>query len=131
MISPEQEGEAGFTMVEVLVAFVIATLGLTMIYSIFGNYYRNAADAHFKEQTLTFARSHFDLVVHQAGALRTLREGHFENGARWTLQILPITNPDLPQDALSRPIRFVIDAFDAQDHMIVRLETINLEKHVP
>lgn len=124
-------GEDGFTLIEVLVAFAITALGLTTLYSTLGSSWRNAADARFAEETLSHARSHMALISGGATPANAPPTGQYDNGAPWRVAIRPLAIKDAPVGMPSRPILITLEAFDPSGRKIVALKTIELVKIAP
>ena len=54
--------EAGFTLIEVVVAFVIVTIILAALYQAIAGAWRGYARTQMREQALALARAHLDAI---------------------------------------------------------------------
>ncbi|WP_205880392.1 type IV pilus modification PilV family protein [Lichenicoccus roseus] len=94
---PNQAGEAGFTLLEVLVAFVIAALALGVLFqgSIEGLASVRLADR--TTEAVSVARSHLAAVGHGIPLQTATQQGEDGNGFRWSLSIRPLTSAVLAE----------------------------------
>ena len=89
MTKASRSGEQGFTLLEVLVAFVILSVFLGALLQSFSVGFRslNAAESH------ALAMLHAQSKMEEVGILIAVGEksesGEFENGFRWDLEMLP------------------------------------------
>ena len=92
---PGAAREAGFTLLEVLVAFVIAALALGVLFrgSIEGLASVRLADR--TTEAVTLARSHLAAVGHGIPLRTQTQEGNDGNGYTWRLAIRPLTSAAL------------------------------------
>jgi general secretion pathway protein I len=89
--------DAGFTLLEVLVAFVIAALALGVL---FQGAIEGLAAVHLADRTaeaLSRARSHLAAVGHGIPLRTQTQEGEDGSGFSWSLQIRPLESAALPQ----------------------------------
>lgn len=89
--------QRGFTLIEVIVAFGILALALTLL---LGTLSGAAKQVHWSDQAGR-AALHAQSLMAQTGVAQTLhaghREGTFEEGRyRWTLDIAPYADPLIP-----------------------------------
>jgi general secretion pathway protein I len=92
-------GEKGFTLLEVLVAFVIAALALGGLFRGTLSGLRIAQVAGQYEEAVTRAQSH--LAALTAGGLTTGdRQGEDGNGFHWRVRVTPVDLADAGSSAL-------------------------------
>lgn len=82
--------DAGFTLLEVMVAFVIAALALGVLFDTGTGGWRNAWIADHASEALSRAQSHLAVVGHGQGVVPTVQEGDDGHGFRWHLRIAPV-----------------------------------------
>ena len=90
-------GETGFTLLEVLVAFVIAALALGVL---FQGAIEGLASVHLADRTteaLTRARSHMAAVGHGIPLAAQSQEGEDGSGFHWSLTVRPLASATLLQ----------------------------------
>ena len=81
--------ENGFTLLEVLVAFVIAALALGVLFGGGVDGLRATGVADRTEQALSRARSHLATVGRGVALRSTTQEGEDGSGFHWSLRIAP------------------------------------------
>jgi len=89
---------AGFTLVEVLVAFAIAALGLAALFQIFATGLRSAAISEGYARATMLAESQLDRVGIEQPLAPGERFGVFDDGYRWHVAIAPYQEAEM--DAL-------------------------------
>ena len=82
--------DAGFTLLEVMVAFVIAALALGVLFDTGVGGWRNAWIADRASEALSRAQSHLAVVGHGLVVAATVQEGDDGHGFRWQLRITPV-----------------------------------------
>ncbi|GAN99727.1 pseudopilin I [Komagataeibacter xylinus NBRC 13693] len=82
--------DAGFTLLEVMVAFVIAALALGVLFDTGTGGWRNAWIADRASEALSRAESHLAVVGHGLAVAATVQEGDDGQGFRWQLRIAPV-----------------------------------------
>ena len=90
--------QAGYTLIEVIVAFAILALALVMLLGILSNATRQVRWSDDAGRAALHAQS----LLAQTGVAEPLREGRsegeFEEGRyRWTLEVAPWRDPQAPQ----------------------------------
>lgn len=121
----KQQTESGFSLVEVIVALVIATGALAAIYQAVTTSLAALHEARRREEALLLARSLLD----GAGIESELRAGHstgrLDNGATWQLTATPLS---IQRVALteSRPWKIEVVVHDRSGSPLVSLTTIRL-----
>lgn len=118
--------DAGFTLIEVLVAFATATLGIVVLYSTLAGYQRQAAAADMRERILAQAQSQLDAVGISTPLSPGVTSGVYPNGASWRMTVAPIGRPEPSLKGAGMPMQVVLETFDAGGHAIVRLKTVVL-----
>lgn len=88
----------GFTLVEVLVAFAIAALGLAALMQVFATGLRSAATAENYARATMLAESRLASVGVEQPLAAGESSGDFEDGYRWRVVITPYQEAEM--DAL-------------------------------
>jgi general secretion pathway protein I len=99
---PEPRGRAaGFTLLEVLVAFLIAALALGVMFDGVLGGMRAAAAASQTEAALSLARSRLaeTLVALDSGSVTAVsdQQGDDGNGFHWSVQVRPVGSVAMPR----------------------------------
>jgi prepilin-type N-terminal cleavage/methylation domain-containing protein len=118
-----RRSEAGFTLIEVVVAFVIVTIILAALYQAIAGAYRGYARTQMQEQTLALARAQLEAV----GTVEPLRPGEstgtYATGVAWRLTVEPAGTSSYR----GRAFRVVLEAEDPGKKPLLRLETFKLD----
>lgn len=126
----EDGGEAGFSLVEVLIAFAIVALGLATFYTSMSLHLSGAAEARLRQETLLLAQSEIEVATR----LRPLRIGEttgtFANGTKWQLRIEPVERTD-EETKGAVPLLFRLGVFDERGRTIVSLTTLDIVRPDP
>ena len=117
-----KRGEAGFTLVEVLVAFVIVALVLASTYHAIAEAYRGQARAQVREQALAQARAHLEAIGVEQRLAPGETTGSYVTGLAWRLAIAPVETPAYKGHAF----RIQLEPLDQNGQPILRLETFKL-----
>lgn len=117
--------DAGFTLVEVLVAFAIVSLCLASLYSALALHSSQIAVTDMHRQTLAFARTHLDSFGESLPAEGSPTTGRYPNGTRWQLSIRAVS-VDGAIDAASRPFFVALEVFDRSGHSVIVLDSIKM-----
>ena len=96
--------QAGYTLIEVIVAFGVLALGLTLLLGTLSGATRQVRNADLAGRAALHAQSLLDQVgvgeVLQPGR----RDGEFEDGRyRWVLDVQPFRDPGAPAAAATTP----------------------------
>jgi general secretion pathway protein I len=114
--------DAGFTVVEVIVAFAIVTMVLAALYFSIAGAYRGYAQAQVREQTLALARAHLDVIGLEEPLQPGESTGTYETGVVWRLAIEPVETAAHK----GRAFRILLEALDHGGQPLLRLETFKL-----
>ena len=83
------ESQAGFTLLEMIVAFAILAISLSVLFGVFANGLRQAGQA----ETTVVAGSMLQSLLAEVGRTKPVQEGRtegkFANGLRWRLDVEP------------------------------------------
>ena len=91
--------DAGFSVLEVLVAFVIVALVVTALFRLFGGALGNAAAADEWTRAMLVAQSRLTLAASTTPLRETSDAGADESGTlRWRTSVLPYVPPDVDPD---------------------------------
>jgi general secretion pathway protein I len=117
-----KQREAGFTLVEVVVAFAIVALVLGGLYHLMADALRGETRAKVNEQALALASAHLEAI----GIDRALEPGDttgvYATGLAWRLTIEPIETLSYRGQAF----RIVLEPLDRSGKPLLRLETFKL-----
>ena len=94
MRAEEQQADWGFTLLEVLVAFVIAALALGLLFRIGTDGLTGAAQAGRYQEALARAQSHLDALGDSPPPGD--RQGDEADGFHWHVRVVPIASETLP-----------------------------------
>jgi len=114
--------DAGFTLVEVIVAFTIVTMVLAALYYSIAGAYRGYAQAQVREQTLALARAHLEVIGLEEPLQAGESTGTYETGVMWRLAIEPVETAVHK----GRAFRILLEALDHGGQPVLRLETFKL-----
>jgi general secretion pathway protein I len=128
---PEPDApDSGFSLVEVLVAFAILSLGLVTVYAAFSLHLRSAGAVQVHQRTLAEATAHLDMLIATTDLDTEPKQGVYRSGAPWRLTVTPIAIAE--QSAIqSRPVRVRLEAFDARGRSLLELSSIALVRGPP
>jgi len=118
-----RRNDAGFTVVEVIVAFTIVTIVLAALYHSIGGAYRGYARTQMQEQTLALVRAHLEVI----GVEETLQPGEstgtYATGVVWRLAVEPVETAAYK----GRAFRILLEAVDHAGQPLLRFETFKLD----
>jgi general secretion pathway protein I len=100
---PGRSGDRGFTLLEVLVAFIIAALALGELFSVAASDLRSVAVAGRYQEALSRARSHLAATGLGGALLAGEQQGDDGGGYHWTLRISQIATAALPTSGPALP----------------------------
>jgi len=81
--------EAGFTLVEVIVALAMLSLGLGLLLGLMSSSLRQTANAERMAEASSLVQSLLERIGSQLLVEPGERNGQFTNGYRWRLRVLP------------------------------------------
>src|SRR5262245_50693391 len=114
--------EAGFTVVEVVVAFAIAAIVLGGLYSLMTGALRGEATTVVREHALVAARGHLESIGIEELLAAGETMGVYATGVPWRLTISPVETHSYRGQAF----RIVLEPLNATGKPLVRLETFKL-----
>jgi general secretion pathway protein I len=88
-LARDGRGEAGFTLVEVIVALAMLSIGLGILLGLISSSLRQTANAERMAQASMLAQSLMDRVGTEWPVITAERDGQLPNGYRWHLKMLP------------------------------------------
>jgi general secretion pathway protein I len=115
--------EAGFTLVEVVVAFAIVTVILAALYQAIAGAYRGYARTQLREQTLALLRAQLEAVGTEEPLRPGERTGTYATGVAWRLTVEPTETGSYR----GRAFRILLEALDPGGKSLLRLETFKLD----
>jgi type II secretion system protein I len=115
--------DAGFTVVEVLVAFAIVTIVLAALYQTVAGAYRGYARVQVREQTVVLARAQLEAVGIETPLQPGESTGTYATGVAWHLTVEPVETASYK----GRAFRVLLQALDRGGQSLLRLETFKLD----
>lgn len=91
----------GMTLIEVLVAFVLLSLSLGVIFHIFAGGMRNARIAEGYSRAVFLAESKMAAVGAQYPVIVGEQQGQLDSGLRWRISIAPAQDPSAQSSDLA------------------------------
>ena len=122
MSRPMMRDEAGFTLVEVIVAFAVVVLVLASIYQAVVGAYRGEARAQVRERALAQARAHLEVIGVEHPVEPGESTGSYATGVAWRLTVTPVEVLAYKGQAF----RIVLEPLDESGNPLLRLETFKL-----
>jgi len=115
--------DAGFTVVEVVVAFAIVTIVVAALYPAIAGAYRGYARAQVREQTMALARAQLETVGVDGPLQSGESTGRYSTGVTWHLAVEPVET----SSHRGRAFRIVLETRDLGGQPLLRLETFKLD----
>ncbi len=98
--SPERSREAGFTLLEVIIALAILGVAFALAIQLLGNGMRAARTSQEYTQAALLSRQKMAEIALASSQEGSVESGDFGGGFRWTSEVQPV-----PQDNESLPAR--------------------------
>jgi type II secretory pathway pseudopilin PulG len=118
--------QAGFSVMEALVALTVIAIGLTAFTKAIASSYRTAGQLKLNQAALAAARSHLDSVG-QTGPLEDgVFTGRYANDLPWRLTVASLGPGPRPPAAGTQPFWVTVEAFDRRGVRVIKLETAKL-----
>jgi prepilin-type N-terminal cleavage/methylation domain-containing protein len=114
--------EAGFTLVEVVVAFAIVAMVLAGLYSLMAGALRGEAGAAVRNQALAAARAHLESIGIEQPLTAGETTGVYATGVPWRLAIEPVETLSYRGQAF----RVVLEPLSPTGKPLARFETFKL-----
>jgi general secretion pathway protein I len=114
------EPEAGFSLIEALVAMAIAALAMTAIYGVIGTGVRAEARVRAQMEVATIARSHIDALGTDGALAPGESTGRYGNGIAWRLTVTELPGKE---GGKARAVWLSLQTFDSAGRPIVGFET--------
>jgi prepilin-type N-terminal cleavage/methylation domain-containing protein len=118
-----RRSEAGFTLIEVIVAFAVATIILAALYQAIAGAWRGFARTQVREETLALARAQLEAIGVEGPLQPGERSGTYATGIAWRLTVEPAGTAS----SRGRAFRVLLEALDAGGKPLLRLETFKLD----
>jgi prepilin-type N-terminal cleavage/methylation domain-containing protein len=122
----DDQGEAGFSIIECLVALTIIAIGLTAFTQAASNSYRAAARFKLSSAALASARSHLDAVGRSGPLEDGVFTGQYANDLPWRLTVAALAAAPRVPTTGAQPFWVVVEAFDRRGVRLVKLETAKI-----
>ena len=123
-----ERSQAGFSLLEVLVAFTILALGVGTIMALLGTDLRNGVAAADYSRALAWAEDKLtELELQPAGTLApATEEGELENRFRWQTVVAPYTDAEPAGRAMLYTLQVRVAWEEGPRHRTVELETLRV-----
>jgi len=92
---PARRNQAGFTLLEVIVAFTIAALGLSLMYQGIAGGLASSTGAARIQMAVSLARSHLAAIGHGEAVTPQTTSGVDGDGYNWSLNVRPLATRQL------------------------------------
>lgn len=117
--------DAGFALVEVVVAFAIVTIILAALYQAVAGAYRGYARVQVREHTLALARAQLEAIGIEAPLRPGESSGTYTTGVAWHLTVEPVETASYK----GRGFRVLLQTLDSGGRPLLGLETFKLDAH--
>jgi prepilin-type N-terminal cleavage/methylation domain-containing protein len=118
-----RRSEAGFTLIEVIVALVVVTIILAALYQAIAGAWRGFARTRVREETLALARAQLEAIGVEKPLQPGERSGTYATGIAWRLTVEPAGTAS----SRGRAFRVLLEALDTGGKPLLRLETFKLD----
>jgi general secretion pathway protein I len=95
-------GMAGFTLLEVLIAFIIATLAIAEVMQAVGTSLESSRAAAHYQEAVSRARSHLDFAIYDTALVPADTQGDDGQGFHWHLRVTPAASTTRQLPGLAR-----------------------------
>jgi len=123
---PRNDGRAGFTLVEIIVALAILALSLNAILPAISDALWRTGEAEAQAEAASLARA----LLAQAGSAVALNDGaaagQFDSGFRWRLQVAPYGGADQTMPVRAYKVVAEVSWDDARGERSIALTTLRL-----
>ena len=123
-----RQTDAGFGLLEAIVALAIASLALTALYRSLGGAIRAAGRVQEHEAALVLARSHFDSLGSDGFLQVGTSAGAYANGLAWRLNVSTLSTKTSDTAATYRPYWLALEVFDRSRTSLLKLETAKVAR---
>jgi general secretion pathway protein I len=128
--SQHATNDDGFTLVEVLVAFIVLALALAGIYATLANSARLQADLALRDSAMAEAQSHLARLV--AGPLTAGESnGRFASGVAWRAVVTPLANYGSAPGVTATPATITLTVLDGRNRVLTNFNTVALIQRAP
>lgn len=125
-MTADRSSEAGFGLLEAIVALAIISFALPALYKAMSGAYRAESRLKIHEAALALARSQLDTVGSDGTIQSGTFSGTYNNGLPWRMTISPLSNKAGAGISSARPYWVVVEAFDRSGARLVNLQTAKL-----
>lgn len=115
----------GFTLIEVLVAFLILAFSLGALFSLFSGSLRSVRQGEDYAHATALARAQLVRIDADGISGQGIETGETEDGYRWRIEFTPLPEPS--GDGAFEPLAVTVDvSWGAQDNRLLSLSTVRL-----
>ena len=122
----KETSEAGFGLLEAIVALAIISFALPALYQAMSGAYRAESRLKVHEAALALARSQLDAVGSNGTIQAGEFSGNYSNGLPWRMTISPLSNKVNAGISGARPYWIVLEAYDRGGARLINLQTAKL-----
>jgi type II secretory pathway pseudopilin PulG len=130
-MSDNQSSEAGFGLIEAIVALVIISVALPAFYKAMSGAYRASVKVRLNGAALMLSRSKLDAIVVDPSLQPGTSDGSYANGLLWRLTVSALSTDQGTAPKGTHPYWLVLETLDARGRPLVKLETIKLLNEAP
>lgn len=115
--------DAGFGLIEAIVALAIASFALTALYQSIGSALHAAARVQVHDAALVYARSQLDTIGTDGRLQAGVSSGKYGNGLTWRMTVLNLATGPNASNNPSQPFWIALDVFDLDGVSLLNLST--------
>lgn len=130
MTTAERTSDAGFGIIEAIVALAIISFALPALYKAMAGAYKAEGRMKVHEAALVLARSQLDAVGSDGTIQPGTFSGTYENGLPWQLTVSALSDNGSTGPAKSRPYWIVLEAYDRGGVRLLRFQTAKLLREI-